>query len=259
MKTTIGIFDSGVGGLTVLHAIQKSLPYQDLVYVGDNAHCPYGDKTKEQLLEYAINVVEYFIGRGIKIIVLACNTTSANTLEDLRKKYQDVLFIGVIDSTVQTFLKKDLRNVLVIGTKATIESNKYEQLILDYQKDCHVTSLATPKFVPAIESKASNHEIENIAYEYLNEYQDNIDSIILGCTHYPMIMDQIKNVLGDICYISSSESVSKDIKYYLESHHLISQHPKNIEIYTTGNVDDFVEAGKTFYDFSNTEVQALHL
>lgn len=257
MKNKIGVFDSGVGGLTVLQSMQKMLPHQDLVYVGDNANCPYGDKTKEELLECAIKVVQYLVDRGIKIIVLACNTTSANVLEDLRKIFKDTKIIGVIDSTVQSFLKYDLNNVLIIATNATIQSQKYNETILTYKKSCHVEGLATPKLVPLIESGKYKEGIHEQLNEYLENYKNQVDSIILGCTHYPIIKNQIQDVLGDITYISSSDSVSEQIKYYLESNHMLNDEGGSIEINTTGDVEEFIYASSSFYDYKNQKVNHI--
>lgn len=259
MKNTIGIFDSGVGGLTVLQSMIKKLPNEDLIYVGDNANCPYGDKTKEQLLTYATRIVDYFISRGVKIVVLACNTTSANVLDELRKKYPNLKIIGVIDSTVQSFLKNNLKSVLVMATKATIQSNKYAITINMYQKECKVYSLATPKLVPLIESGEYKKGIVNELTNYLKDYKDKVDAVILGCTHYPIVQNQIQSILGDICYVSSSDSVSEEVYYYLQSHHLLGNQKGTVEILTTGNSDEFVYASSSFYNYDNEEVRHLEI
>ncbi|WP_041138691.1 glutamate racemase [Beduini massiliensis] len=260
MKNTIGIFDSGVGGLTVLQTMMKDLPHTDLMYIGDNKNCPYGDKSKAALYECASKVVEYFIAHQIKIIVLACNTTSANVLEELRAAYPNTRIIGVIDSTVQNFLRKEKEKVLVIATKATIDSHKYQDTIALYNKQVQVNELATPKLVPLIESGKYKKGIQETIKEYVTAYQGKIDSIILGCTHYPIIANQFKEVLKDICYISSSESVSKEVAYYLSEHHLIdTQHTRQIEINTTGDVEDFKFAAGSFFDFEEIKVHHIEV
>lgn len=260
MKTTIGIFDSGVGGLTVLQTMMKDLPHTDLMYIGDNKHCPYGDKNHEDLYECARKVVEYFIERDIYTIVLACNTTSANVLEDLRQAYPQTQIIGVIDSTVQYFLKQNKKNVLVIATQATINSHKYKDTIHVYNKNIHVHELATPKLVPLIESGEYKKGIHDTIKEYVNTYKNEIDSIILGCTHYPIIKTQVSEVLGDITYISSSESVSKEIMFYLNEHHIIdTHHLREIEINTTGDPEEFVYASESFFDFKNIKVNHIEV
>lgn len=129
MKNKIGIFDSGVGGLTVLKSLSDKYKCIDYIYIGDNKYCPYGDKTKEELLNYAKRIVNYFIEKGISIIVIACNTSCSQTLDELKQIYKNITFIGVIDSTIDVFLKSKKNNVLVIGTSATINSNIYESKI----------------------------------------------------------------------------------------------------------------------------------
>ena len=180
MKNKIGIFDSGVGGLTVLKSLSDKYKCIDYIYIGDNKYCPYGDKTKEELLNYAKRIVNYFIEKGISIIVIACNTSCSQTLDELKQIYKNITFIGVIDSTIDVFLKSKKNNVLVIGTSATINSNIYESKIKEKNNNIKVTNLATPKLVPLIENMEMTKKVLN---EYLKPY-NNIDSIILACTHY---------------------------------------------------------------------------
>lgn len=258
MKEKIGIFDSGVGGLTVLNSMQKMVPYADLVYVGDNKNCPYGDKTKEQLLEYASRVIEYFTSINIKMIVLACNTTSANVLDELRIMYPHLKLIGVIDSTVLDFISREKKSVAIVATNATISSHKYLNTIKNYNQNYEVFEIATPKLVPAIESGSYKNGMKQILSHYLANYQNSIDSIILGCTHYPIIIDDFKEVLGNIEYISSSSSVSYEVKNILETNLSLDKNAVgDVVIFTTGDVKEFVNAAKHFYDFQNNVVELL--
>ena len=216
MKNKIGIFDSGVGGLTVLKSLSDKYKCIDYIYIGDNKYCPYGDKTKEELLNYAKRIVNYFIEKGISIIVIACNTSCSQTLDELKQIYKNITFIGVIDSTIDIFLKSKKNNVLVIGTSATINSNNIK-----------VTNLATPKLVPLIENMEMTKEVLN---EYLNPYND-IDSIILACTHYKLIEKEIDK---NIKVINSSDSIVNTIKNYI-----IESTTGSVKIYTTGNIIKF--------------------
>ena len=145
----IGIFDSGVGGLTVLKSLSEKYN-AEYIYIGDNKNCPYGEKTKDELLKYAIRIVNYFIQQGISVIVIACNTCCANVLDDLRVMYKEITFIGVIESTINRFIKQNKNNVLVIGTNATIKTNIYETKLKEKNNNLVVTSLATPLLVPLI-------------------------------------------------------------------------------------------------------------
>ena len=227
MKNKIGIFDSGVGGLTVLKSLSDKYKCIDYIYIGDNKYCPYGDKTKEELLNYAKRIVNYFIEKGISIIVIACNTSCSQTLDELKQIYKNITFIGVIDSTIDIFLKSKKNNVLVIGTSATINSNIYESKIKEKNNNIKVTNLATPKLVPLIENMEMTKEALN---EYLNPYND-IDSIILACTHYKLIEKEIDK---NIKVINSSDSIVNTIKNYI-----IESTTGSIKIYTTGNIIKF--------------------
>lgn len=227
MKNKIGIFDSGVGGLTVLKSLSDKYKCIDYIYIGDNKYCPYGDKTKEELLNYAKRIVNYFIEKGISIIVIACNTSCSQTLDELKQIYKNITFIGVIDSTIDTFIKSNKNNVLVIGTNATINSNIYEEKIKERNKNIKVTNLATPKLVPLIENMEMTKEALN---EYLNPYND-IDSIILACTHYKLIEKEIDK---NIKVINSSDSIVNTIKNYI-----IESTTGSVKIYTTGNINKF--------------------
>lgn len=227
MKNKIGIFDSGVGGLTVLKSLSDKYKCIDYIYIGDNKYCPYGDKTKEELLNYAKRIVNYFIEKGISIIVIACNTSCSQTLDELKQIYKNITFIGVIDSTIDIFLKSKKNNVLVIGTSATINSNIYESKIKEKNNNIKVTNLATPKLVPLIENMEMTKETLN---EYLNPY-NNIDSIILACTHYKLIEKEIDK---NIKVINSSDSIVNTIKNYI-----IESTTGSIKIYTTGNIIKF--------------------
>lgn len=227
MKNKIGIFDSGVGGLTVLKSLSDKYKCIDYIYIGDNKYCPYGDKTKEELLNYAKRIVNYFIEKGISIIVIACNTSCSQTLDELKQIYKNITFIGVIDSTIDIFLKSKKNNVLVIGTSATINSNIYESKIKEKNNNIKVTNLATPKLVPLIENMEMTKETLN---EYLNPYND-LDSIILACTHYKLIEKEIDK---NIKVINSSDSIVNTIKNYI-----IESTTGSVKIYTTGNIIKF--------------------
>ena len=224
MERAIGVFDSGVGGLTVLNSIKSLLPNENIIYIGDNYHCPYGDKTPAQLFKYASGIVEYFIKQNVKLIVLACNTTSSTVLERLQMTYPEVMIIGVIDATVNDFINRKVANTLIIATVATIKSNKYPETIKQIDSKIETFSLATPKLVPLVESGKYKEGIYDILHEYLDEYKERIQSIILGCTHYPLIQNEIQLLPGSRQRNSERQvrllpelHLLKDIQYRLES------------------------------------------
>ena len=258
MERAIGVFDSGVGGLTVLNSIKSLLPNENIIYIGDNYHCPYGDKTPAQLFKYASGIVEYFIKQNVKLIVLACNTTSSTVLERLQMTYPEVMIIGVIDATVNDFINRKVANTLIIATVATIKSNKYPETIKQINSKIETFSLATPKLVPLVESGKYKEGIYDVLHEYLDEYKERIQSIILGCTHYPILKEQIENVLPNIEYVSSSEAISKSVKDILSKKKLLNLNKNNyIKIYTTGDVDEFIYSSSGFFDYTNLKVEHL--
>lgn len=258
MERAIGVFDSGVGGLTVLNSIKSLLPNENIIYIGDNYHCPYGDKTPAQLFKYASGIVEYFIKQNVKLIVLACNTTSSTVLERLQMTYPEVMIIGVIDATVNDFINRKVANTLIIATVATIKSNKYSETIKQIDSKIETFSLATPKLVPLVESGKYKEGIYDVLHEYLDDYKEKVQSIILGCTHYPILKEQIENVLPNIEYVSSSEAISKSVKDILSKKKLLNLNKSNyIKIYTTGDVDEFIYSSSGFFDYTNLKVEHL--
>lgn len=261
MNNPIGVFDSGVGGLTVLDYMRQQCSQENMIYIGDNAHCPYGDKTKTQLLEYTRKICDYFVSQNVKMIVLACNTTSANVLEELQQSYPDIPIVGVIHSTVHEFLARHHQSVLVIATNATIQSHKYRQMILQYNPDITVHELATPQLVPVIESGEYKAGVHDLIRQYLLDYQKKVDAIILGCTHYPVLLKQIQDVLKDIDYISSSASICHEVASYLKNHQMENTQltAGNIKIYTTGQPQVFFQSSQGFFDFQNLSVEHLDL
>ena len=222
----IGVFDSGVGGLTVLKSLIDTYPNNEYIFIGDNKHMPYGDKTKKQLFLYASNIIDYFISQNINLIVIGCNTICSTIYQDLENKYKDITFIGVIDATVDLFIKTNCKNVLIIGTTNTIKANKYEKKIKNINSNIIVHSKKTPKLVPLIEKDL---DVEDVLKDYIKKYKD-IDSIILGCTHYKLIEDYIPK---NIKTIDSSTGVVNKIKDYIKDSKC------DVKIYTTGDIDAF--------------------
>lgn len=195
----IGICDSGIGGLTVAKEIIKSLPSENIIYLGDTARVPYGVRDHETITKFAKELIKFLISKNVKAIVVACNTISATCLPELQK-ICSVPLIGVIKPTVEEVVNgSKAKNIGVIGTRATINSKSYENEIYLLNHRTKVYSQACPLFVPIVEEGFNSHlETKIIAEEYLNFFEDkNIDTLILGCTHYPMIKNVIKEVIGN--------------------------------------------------------------
>ena len=206
----IGIFDSGIGGLTVLRAIHELLPAESIVYLGDTARVPYGTKSKETIVKYSVNNARFLLSRGVKMIVVACNTASAHALDDVTR-LTDYPVIGVVEGGVIAALKKASVAIGVIGTEATIRSNKYPSEINRLHPGTKVISKACPLFVALAEEGWTDNEVAHaVTKEYLREFKGKIDALVLGCTHYPPLKGVIQSVLGDgVRLIDSAEETAR--------------------------------------------------
>ncbi|MFH1193822.1 MAG: glutamate racemase [bacterium] len=227
----IGIFDSGVGGLSVAKEIMKELPEYDLIYFGDTARAPYGNKSTDAIIKYALEDADFLIKRGAKIIVIACNTASALAYDVLRKSYPDLPIFEVITPAVEEALSATKKGRIgVIGTRATVQSGIYEKKLKETPtnlplnkgeagRGLFVESRACPLFVPLIEENwLAKPEMKTIARKYLAHFKDcNIDTLILGCTHYPLIKDIIQERVGRrVWLIDSASAVAGQVKDFLE-------------------------------------------
>lgn len=213
MNKPIGIFDSGIGGLTVAKAIKNTLPDEQIIYFGDTKHLPYGDKSKETLVGYSLKIVDFLIKQGVKAIVIACNSASAMAFDEV-KKYSSVPVYNVIDPIVDYIEKHEdtSSNVGLIATKATVNSNVYSSKIEDCCIGVKTSSLATPLLVPMIEEGFHDDKISNtIISNYLeDDVLQGIDTLILGCTHYPLIEKEIDNYYAGKVNILNSANIVAD-------------------------------------------------
>jgi len=206
----IGLFDSGVGGLTVVKALLEKRPLVDFVYLGDTARFPYGNKSKETVERYAIEDAKYVIDQGAEIVIVACNTASSLAIDALRSAYPDTPFIGVIEPAAQLAVKASRNSVGVIGTRATVGSKIYEKYIHHLNPKLSVMQKACPLFVPLVEEGLFNDQITKIiARRYLTSLrQANLDALILGCTHYPFLKSLIQRFMGKkVKVIDSAQAV----------------------------------------------------
>lgn len=197
----IGIFDSGVGGLTVTRAITERLPHERLLYLGDTARVPYGNRGEHTVRRYALNATRLLIDEGIKALVVACNTATAHGLDALREAHPNLPIIGVITPVAeQATARTQTRSIGVIGTRGTIQSGCYVRALSALLPDAQITQIACPLFVPLAEEGWLRGEVpEKVAATYLDELKaSSIDTLILGCTHYPMLRDTIATTLDAI-------------------------------------------------------------
>jgi glutamate racemase len=241
----IGIFDSGVGGLTVAHAIKQILPGESLIYFGDTAHLPYGDKSAESIKYYSQKITEFLLNHNSKAVLVACNSASASAFDSLRKEFDGkTILIDVIDPVVNYLGTRNFSKIGVIGTKRTISSGTYENKIKEKSPSTTVISLATPLLVPMIEEGFIFDDISNaIIRTYLsNEALSGIEALILGCTHYPIIRNQISKIFNfNIEVIDSARIVSVILRDILEKNNLLND---------SGNVNDqfFISDYTTYFE-----------
>ena len=221
----IGIFDSGIGGLTVARAIHDLLPQETLLYFGDTAHLPYGDKSEAAIQAYSIKITDVLLNKGCKVIVIACNSASSAAYE-LLKEYvrKDAHIINVIDPMVNFVVNNfSHKKVGLIGTKRTVQSGIYQQKILEAHRGVELHTLATPLLAPMIEEGFFNNQISHeIIAQYLSDPElKNIDALILACTHYPLIKKEIQAYYPHpIPVLDSSFVVAESLADYLTTHHL---------------------------------------
>jgi len=208
-----GVFDSGVGGLTVVKSLLTHQTFEEILYYGDTARVPYGTKDKNTIIRYSLEALEYFENQNIDILIVACNSASAYALEEL-KKIAKIPVVGVIDSgilAVNSRIKDKNSNILVIGTSATIDSNLYE-MGLKEDGFKNITSKATPLFVPLVEEGILDGDILDSALEYYFKNLKRIDTVILGCTHFPLLEDKISKYLNDAVTIHSGDAIVEFLK-----------------------------------------------
>jgi glutamate racemase len=251
----IGIFDSGIGGLTVAKAINTLLPNESIIYFGDTEHMPYGDKSNEHILEYSIKIADFLVSKNVKILVIACNSASAVAYYTLKEKYAGVLdVIGVITPVALYIEEKKYKKVGVIGTKATIKSKAHEQKFKQKLPNIKVESLATPLLAPMIEEGFYNNKIsQTIINSYLsNRRLKNIEALVLACTHYPLIKKEV-NVFyhKQIDIIDPAQIVAQQVKASLEQQHLMYKgKERKDKFYVSEFTESFEKSTKLFYNQS---------
>ena len=239
----IGIFDSGVGGLTVAHAVKQILPHENIIYFGDTAHLPYGDKSAEAIKSYSKRITEFLLEHNSKVILIACNTASASAFEYLKNEFGNkTILLDVIDPVVNHLQNRNINKIGVIGTKRTISSGTYEEKLNKVMPSTTVVSLATPLLAPMIEEGFIADDISAaILKTYLsNEIFAEIEALILGCTHYPIIKNQISKIFNfNVEIIDSAKIVSVVLRDILEKNGLMND--------SGGSNDKFFVSDYTIY------------
>lgn len=247
----IGIFDSGVGGLTVARAIIDQLPHESILYVGDTEHGPYGPQPLAQVRSLALSVMDYLVDSGVKVLVIACNSASAAVLRDARERYP-VPVVEVIHPAVRRAVHVTRNNrIAVIGTRATVTSGAYGDAFAANPR-LTIVQQACPRFVDYVEAGVTGGpELLADAHEYLDPIgEKGVDTLVLGCTHYPVLTGLIQHVVGDdVTLVSSAEETAKDVYSILIEHGLLRASdagPPRHRFLATGNPGEFQELGRRF-------------
>ncbi len=267
----IGVFDSGLGGLTILKEFIKKLPDYDYIYLGDNARAPYGNKSQEIIYEYTKQAVDFLFGKGCQLIVIACNTASAQALRKIQQeylpaKYPDKKVLGVIRPLVEKVaVMGNVKKVGVIGTKSTISSDVYKKELQQLNPGLEIYQQSAPLLVSLIEEGwAKRIETKMILKKYLQPLkQKQVQVLILACTHYPFLFNEIKRIMTKRCVVfNPSEAVAESLENYLNRHTeigIIKTTNPRYNFYTTDETDNFVKLGEKFLDRKIINIEKINL
>lgn len=250
-KKPIGVFDSGLGGLTVVKALRERLPNESIVYLGDTARVPYGNKSKITIQKYSIQITEFLMRKNVKAIVVACNTVSALVLQELRQRVQ-IPVMGVIEPGVLAAENQSkIKRIGVIGTEATIQSNAYKNLLVSINTQLKVFSQACPLLVPLAEDGwVGDNIVKQILIQYLTPLiKKSVDTLILGCTHYPVFLDFISEIIGpNVKIIDSPSEVANSFFIHLKKYNLLSDNKSlgKLECFVTDKTRSYSRIAETF-------------
>ena len=246
----IGIFDSGLGGLTVVRQIKKRLPTESIVYLGDTARVPYGTRSKETVTKFAVEDVNFLLKKRVKCIVIACNTASAYSSAVIKRKVSIPVF-DAITPAVKEVAKSGFKKVAVIGTRGTIGSHAYNKALTRLDKKMKVIEKACPLFVPAIEENEMGGRLIHLLIDkYLSPLRKTkIDALVLGCTHYPIIKKQISQFMGEkVELVDPAEEMTARLKDYLKENEMMADKSSQAtsEYYVTDLTDRFTKVAEMF-------------
>jgi glutamate racemase len=249
----VGVFDSGVGGLTVAREIMRQLPNEKIVYFGDTARVPYGNKSKNNIIKYSRQIIRFLKTKGVKAIVVACNTASAIALEEIEPEL-DIPIIGVVKPGAKVAIEKTVnKRIGVIGTESMINSGMYTDIIKNANKDITVVTKSCPLFVPLVEEGWLKDSVTyEVARRYLKELQNqNIDTLVLGCTHYPLLRNTIGEIMGDkVTLVNPAYETAVSLGALLAERNLAAG---NEHRYAGGMYDFYVsDTAEKFKNFANS-------
>lgn len=256
----IGFFDSGVGGLTVFSEFRKVLPSENCIYFGDTKNMPYGEKTKEQLIDFSKKAFEFFETQQVKAVIMACNTTSAIVYDVLKDNYNFKLY-PVIQSVTKVIAELPLNKIGVFATPATINSHAYADGIKNFAPEKEVFEIACPEWVKIVENhqETTSFALEEIKIKMDEMMKHNPDKIILGCTHYPFLMGQLTEFAGESLFINPAKYYVEFIKEDMSKNNMLAERTSEgfEKFYCSLNPERFQGAAGMFYDMADAEVEVF--
>ncbi len=256
-NSPIAFFDSGVGGLTVLNKVKKILPHESFIYYGDTAHVPYGEKTKEQLLEYSDKILKFFEEKGCKAVVMACNTTSSVIYDEICGRYNFKLY-PIVQSVTKILANLPIERLGVFATRATINSNVYPREIAKYNKNMQVFGQHCPEWVNIVEKNilTSADSIDIIKADFERMMENNPQKIVLGCTHYPFLLKVLSEFASNDLFIDPAINFAEFIKDDLGDCGILksSSEERYEEFYVSSNPEQFKIASKMFYELKERPI-----
>lgn len=261
-EKNIGVFDSGLGGLTVVKSIIESMPGENIVYFGDTANVPYGTRSEEQIKKFVLEDVRFISGFELKAVVIACNTADCVARADVEKKY-DIPVFGIIEPTAERAAAVTKNNRIgVIATPATIANGAYEKAVKKYKPEASVFGVACPMLVPLVEDGRflkGDAAVESILRDYLAvPGNEKVDTLVLGCTHYPLLSDIISDIMPEVNIVSSSACAVQSLKNNLEISGLVNNCGGRRQYFVSGNAAHFQQHASVFMgnDFTGPVLQA---
>lgn len=259
----IGVFDSGIGGLTVYKAIKERMPCEKVIYLGDTARLPYGTKSAETIIRFSEDNAFFLLDRNVKIIVVACNSASSYALPNLQDKLE-IPVLGVIEPGSEAAVQASHKRIGIIGTSATIASGAYERAILAKRPNAEIVTRECPLFVPLVEEGWGDHQVTRLVIqEYLQPLKEKgIDSLVLGCTHYPVLKKQIAAFMGkEITLIDSAETITERVYSILDCLGWLNpaNQPQEDEFFVTDFPERFQKVGEIFLEKKIETVQTVTL
>lgn len=261
----IGFFDSGLGGLTCIPNLMTLLPNEKIIYFGDTARTPYGSKAVSTIKHFSRQIADFLVYNDVKMIVIACNTVSATCVDDLQKRFPDVPVVGIIEPVAERIADtcSNHNRIGIIGTKVTIQSGAYQQLIHSHNPNLDLSAVATPAFVPLIEEGIIQNDIMDLTIKYyLDDFilENRLDTIVLGCTHYPLIRSNIQRLYPDLRIINPSEEIAYSIKRTLKKKDMLAgDFEFENTFYASDLSENFINMIERIFDSKDVKVKFKNL